>query len=282
MNSLVLGATGIVGGLIIDQLVLAGSSPLALSRAPPADARGAKWFVADLAAPLDLNLPPFDTLFCTAHSHLLANALPRLRHPNLRRVVLFTSTSIVTKINSDIASERDGLRRLADGEQASVSFCKQWGIEWTVLRPTMIYKEGSDANVSRLAALIRRFGVMPLAGRGAGLRQPVHAQDLAIGALQAARSPAAANKIYVLPGGDTISYREMAGRIFDGLGKPRRLVPVPPVLWHAAFTFAKPFLPHANAAMGDRMSQDMIFDPKPAIEDFGWRPRGFRPNFKRT
>ena len=30
------------------------------------------------------------------------------------------------------------------------------------------------------------FGVLPLAGDGSGLRQPVHAQDLALGALSAA------------------------------------------------------------------------------------------------
>ena len=280
MQSLVLGATGIVGGHIVDQLVLAGDNPLALSRAPPADTRGATWFAADLAASCDLDIPPFATLFCTAHSGLLARALPRLRHPDLRRVVLFTSTSIVTKMNSDIATERDGLRRLADGEQATILLCEQWGIAWTVLRPTMIYKEGRDANVSRLAAIVRRFGVLPLAGRGAGLRQPVHAQDLAIGALQAARSPAAANKIYALPGGDTISYREMAGRIFDGLGKPRRLVLVPPALWRAGFALAKPLLPNLNAAMGNRMAKDMVFDASPAQRDFGWAPRGFRPKFK--
>jgi len=278
MQSLVLGATGIVGGHIVDRLVLAGERPLALSRRPQHDAR-AQWFQGDLSDSAALRFPPFSTIYCTAHAAMLAQALPHLVQPALRRVVLFTSTSIVTKINSDIAAERDGLRRLADGEQRTIRMCDSLGVDWTVLRPTMIYSEGRDANVSRLAGLIQRFGVMPLAGAGAGLRQPVHAEDLAIGALQAAASPAAANKVYALPGADTISYREMAGRIFDGLGKPRRLIPVPPALWRAAFSLAKPLFPNANVAMGDRMAKDMVFDAGPAREDFGWNPRGFRPKF---
>ncbi len=124
--------------------------------------------------------------------------------------------------------------------------------------------------------------MLPLMGNGAGLRQPVHAEDLAIGAIAAAASDAAKGKTYALPGGETISYREMVGRIFDALGKPRRIISLPPMLWRAAFAVARPFLPNANIAMGNRMAKDMVFDASPAIQDFGWNPRGFRPQFKRA
>jgi nucleoside-diphosphate-sugar epimerase len=111
------------------------------------------------------------------------------------------------------------------------------------------------------------------------LRQPVHAEDLAIGAIAAASSPAAANRTYSLPGGETLTYREMIGRIFDGLRKPRRTLSVPPIVWKAGFALAKPLFPISNVAMGTRMMKDMTFDPTPAIADFGWNPRGFRPVF---
>jgi nucleoside-diphosphate-sugar epimerase len=148
-----------------------------------------------------------------------------------------------------------------------------------VLRPTLIYDEGRDANITRLSRLIQRLGFVPLAGSGSGLRQPVHAEDLAIGALAAAASQAAANKIYAITGKDTITYREMVGRIFDGLHKPRRIIPVPPAQWRAAFSVVKPFVPDANVAMGNRMAKDMIFDCSAVIEDFGWNPSEFRPIF---
>ena len=116
----------------------------------------------DLADPASLKLPPFSIIYCTAHSLLLAKALPYLFNDELRRVVLFTSTSIVTKLNSDIDEERDGLQRLAEGEQQTIDICERREIGWTVLRPTMIYDEGRDANVTRLARLIEKFGFMPL------------------------------------------------------------------------------------------------------------------------
>lgn len=279
MQDIVVGGTGIVGAYIVEQLVKSGRRPIALSRSPRSDP-SVEWIQGDLASADALRLPPVETLFCTAEIGLLADALPYIYQPSMKRVVAFTSTSIVTKLDSEIASERELLGRLADGERRLIAACGQRGIGWTILRPTLIYAEGRDGNISRLARLISRFGVLPLMGSGAGLRQPVHAEDLAIGAIQAAASAAAADRTYSLPGGETLSYREMAGRIFDALGRPRRIIAAPPWMWRVAFAFARPLFPTANVAMGSRMAKDMVFDATPAMADFGWSPRGFRPVFR--
>jgi nucleoside-diphosphate-sugar epimerase len=278
MQTIVIGASGIVGGYIVDMLARSGARPNALSRIER-HGNGVHWLKGDLANPAMLQIPNVETLYCTVEIGLLADALPHIVTPSLKRVVAFTSTSIATKSNSVIPEERELLQRLAKGELRLSAVCEQLGIDWTILRPTVIYAEGRDGNVSRLALLIQRLGFLPLMGKGAGLRQPVHAEDLAIGAIAAAASSASANKIYAVPGGEVISYREMVGRIFDALGKPRRIVSTSPVLWRWAFALAKPFFPGANVAMGDRMSKDMVFDPGPAIADFGWAPRGFHPAF---
>ena len=278
MKSLVLGATGLVGGYIVDHLVRAGEQPLALSRSPQSRP-GIDWYRGDLEKPDTLRFPPFATLYCTADAILLPPALPHLFNPSLKRAIVFSSTSVITKLDSEVAAEREMLKALADAEQKIVAACEQNDVAWTILRPTLIYAEGRDINITPLSRLIRRFGFMPLVGGAPGLRQPVHAEDLAIGAIAAASSPAAANKFYALPGGETLSYREMIGRIFDGLRKPRRTVPVPVGLWRAIFVLGKPLFPDANVAMGIRMTKDMTFDSTPAIRDFGWNPRTFNPVF---
>jgi nucleoside-diphosphate-sugar epimerase len=278
MRSVVIGGSGIVGGYIVQHLVEAGERPMALSRSLH-ESTGVDWLQGDLAKPEALDLPSFETLYCTAEIGLLADALPHIHSPVLKRVIAFTSTSVVTKIESEIESERELLQRLVDGERRLVATCERLGVDWTILRPTIIYAEGRDGNITRLARLIKRYGVLPLMGSASGLRQPVHAEDLAIGAINAASSAAAIGKVYALPGGETLSYREMVGRIFDGMHKPRCIIAAPPLLWRTAFSIAKPFFPNANVAMGSRMTTDMVFDASPAIQDFGWRPRNFRPNF---
>lgn len=277
-KSLVIGGTGLVGSYLLDHLARRGERPLTLSRSP--QTRGdADWFVGDMENPETLKFPDFATLYCTADAILLAPVLGRLFNPALRRVIVFSSTSVITKLDSEVAAERELLRTLAEAEQKIVAACTQANVEWTILRPTLIYGAGRDVNITPLSRLIRRFGFMPLVGAATGLRQPVHAEDLAIAAIAAATSPAAANKFYSLPGGETLTYREMIGRIFDGLRLPRRTISVPVLLWRAGFALAKPLFPESNVAMGTRMMRDLTFDATPAVEDFGWKPRDFHPEF---
>jgi len=282
-RSLVIGATGLVGGHILRKLIAAGQRPMALSRSPssrsPGQTADADWLCGDLAVPGTLKFPSFTRMYCTADAILLAEALPHLLHAGLRRIVVFSSTSVMTKLDSEVAAERDLLQRLAEAEHKIASACEQAGVEWTILRPTLIYEAGRDTNITPLSRLIRRFGFMPLVGGGSGLRQPVHAEDLAIGAVAAAASPLAANKFYSLPGGEILTYAEMIGRVFDGMRLPRRMIPIPVMIWKAAFVFIKPLFPGANVAMGIRMIKDMVFDATPAVEDFGWKPRDFHPAF---
>ena len=287
-RTLVLGATSLIGRFLTPRLSLdsvgEGGPPLAISRRPPGQAAdlqgGVEWIAADLAAPdLAARLPLVSTIFSLSPIWLLPDALPALIERGAGRLVAFSSTSRFTKHTSPVEAERRTAARLSDSEARVIALCEEAGVGWTILRPTLIYAEGQDGNVSRLAALIRRFGVLPLAGRGDGLRQPVHAEDLAIAALAAAAVPAALNRAYDLPGGETLAYREMVERLFTALGRPVRIVSVPPPLWALAFALARPLLPGATAAMGVRMSEDLVFDGGPAQRDLGWAPRPFRPDF---
>ena len=278
-RNLVFGGTGLVGGHVVRQLASSGERPFVLSRSQQV-VSDAIWLRGDLKLPEALQLPVVSTLYCTADATLLPAALPFIFKASLKRVVVFSSTSVLTKIDSEIPEERAVLSKLAEAERGIVAACSQRGVAWTILRPTLIYEEGRDVNLTPLSRIIKHFGVMPLVGSASGLRQPVHAQDLAIGAIAAARSEAAANKFYSLPGAETLTYREMIGRVFDSLNKPRRFISLPAPVWKAGFAIAKPLLPsYANAAMGTRMMKDMVFDATPAIRDFGWKARRFNPHF---
>jgi nucleoside-diphosphate-sugar epimerase len=236
------------------------------------------WVQADLTAP-GVVLPPAGEALSLSPIWLLPAALRGLHAAGVKRIVAFSSTSRFTKAASPDAEERAVASRLQAGEAALAAFCNEHGMGWTVLRPTMIYAEGQDANVSRLARLIDRFGVFPLAGGGGGRRQPVHADDLAAAGIAALARPGAAGRSYDLPGGETLTYREMVARIFEGLGRRPRIVSMPPALWSLGLKVAGGRLPGVNAAMGERMSADLVFDPGPAVRDLGWAPRPFHPRF---
>ena len=275
---LVLGATSLIGRFALPRLRAAGAEFHALSRAAP---RGPGWIQGDLADDgLADRLPDCPTVLSLSPVWRLPSALGALKAKGMRRLVAFSSTSVFTKAASPDAYEQGVAGRLAQGEAALRAFCEARGVAWTILRPTLIYAEGQDQNVTRLARLIRRLGFLPLAGAGGGLRQPVHADDLAAAAIAAAASPAAAGKAYDLPGGETLTYRAMAERVFEGMGRRPAILALPEPVWAAAFALARPLLPGATAQMGARMREDLTFDGAAAARDFGWNPRPFRPDLK--
>ena len=271
---LVLGASSLIGRFLPAHLP--GAVGAGRGGAAPGYAR---WARLDLeaagAAP-----PPAATVVSLSPVWLLPPVLPRLVEGGLRRLVAVSSTSRWTKAASLDAGEREVARRLAEAEDAVTEACDAAGVAWTVLRPTLVYAEGLDRNVSRLAGLARRWRVLPLSGAGEGRRQPVHADDLAAAVGDVLAADATHRRAYDLPGGETLTYAQMCRGVFQGLGRTPRLLHVPPPMWRAGMALASPWLPGASAAMGDRMAEDLVFDPAPAARDFGWSPRPFRPDFR--
>lgn len=168
---------------------------------------------------------------------------------------------------------------LCQAEEALFSFATRNNVALTIFRPTLIYGDGLDKNVAAIASLIERFGIFPVVGRGAGLRMPVHAADLADACLRAMDHPATFNKSYNLSGGQPITYREMVERIFVGLGKPPRIVSVPQSLLRSLIRVMAlmPRFRKWTPDMVNRMMADLVFDNSPATHDFGYSPREFRP-----
>ncbi len=276
---LVLGATSLIGRFLLPRLGAAGTSVVALSRVPREPLAGVRWVVGDLTQPATLSdLGPVEQVFSLSPIWLLPESLEALLGLGMRRLVAFSSTSLMTKQASASDYERGVAAALAEGEVGVERFCAAHGVGYTLLRPTLIYAEGQDGNVSRLAALIRRFGVLPLPGEGRGRRQPVHADDLAAVSLSAMARPAS-NRAYAVPGGETLTYRAMVERIFEGLGRRPLIVTLPAPLVRLGYTMARPLLPGSTGQMVDRIAEDLVFDAADAQRDLGWSPRAFHPRF---
>lgn len=195
------------------------------------------------------------------------------------RVVAFGSTSASVKLASPDAAERDLARRLAEAEARLRARSNLLGAALTLLRPTLVYGAGRDQTLSRIARLARRTGLFALPRGASGLRQPVHVDDLAAAAMAVIDLPATHGQAYALPGGETLSYREMVARTLASLDPPPRLLELPAPLFALALQGARLAgrLPDAGDAMVARMGEDLVFDAGPANRDFRYAPRWFDP-----
>lgn len=224
-----------------------------------------------------------NVIFCTPVWLGSERLFAHLKSLGMRRLVAFSSTSLFTKETSGNEAERGIVRQLLDGEKSTIDFCRANGVAWTILRPTLIYDEGQDENISRIYATIRKLGFFPVCPPASGLRQPVHARDLATAALQALRSGATEGKAYNVPGGESLTYRTMVARVFEAMGRRPALLAVPEGAWRFIFGALRLVQPHRdlrqNLDMALRMNHDLWFDAGPAVRDFGYAPGPFRPIF---
>jgi nucleoside-diphosphate-sugar epimerase len=157
---------------------------------------------------------------------------------------------------------------------------KSSGLKLVIFRPTLIYGCGLDTNISRLANWIDRYGFMPVNGKAAGLRQPVHANDLASVAITAMLSKETLPNVMFLTGGDTVSYSDMVKRIFTAMEKPAKLIRLPEWLFVllARFAGVSKIGKGINIEMVKRQGLDLVFDDREARELLNYNPRPFAPS----
>lgn len=279
---LVFGASSLVGAWLLPRLASAGLETTAISRRPPPAGlpAGIDWRQADLAAG-PVRLPAAATLVSLAPVWLLAPRIPELAAHGCRRVLAFSSTSAASKEDSPDPAERALARTLRDGEAALRQACAAHGLRWTILRPTLIYDNVRDRNVTRVAHWLQRFRVFPLVGGGRGLRQPVHADDLALAVLALLAHDGLDGRTYAVSGGETLSYRAMVERIRQALAIRAALLDIPDgaVRLLAAFARRLPATRDISLAALQRMNQDLVFNHGDATRDFGYAPRPFAPAF---
>lgn len=274
---LLTGASSQIGVFVIPRLVGAGFRVLAVSRkGKPANypvLEQVEWLTG-------VNEPVVDEgceyLISAGPMELAQHTLSSRKQ--FRSAVIFSSSSVISKQDSVNPVERNQIQDMLNIESELDSIAINQPLKLVILRPTMIYGCGLDTNISRLAGWIRRFGFIPVNGRASGLRQPVHADDLAAAAVTALQSAKSIPRSLVLAGGSTLSYADMVTGIFSALNRSARLLRLPQWL----FILLVKFKPGSdiNSEMVRRQCDDLVFDDREARELLGFRPRPFEPSEK--
>lgn len=271
----VAGARSQVGVFLLPGLVGRGHRVTALSRQADdqvaSSAGGISWRSPD-TSPVDA-----DGLVSCGPLRLARRLVEK--GERLRSVVAFSTTSTVSKRQSKDRAERTLVTAIAGEEDALKTLCRQRGITLSILRPTLVYGCGRDRNLSRLLRLGERTGFMPLSTRADGLRQPVHAGDLAELAVSALRRDD--HSIFESPvcGGSMLTYREMLEKTARCGCRTIRLLAFPPWLMIPMVSVAAltGLASGVNPEMVRRQAIDLVFDDSPARDTLGWNPRSFDP-----
>lgn len=242
---LVSGASGFVGSHLLPELLGAGHRVVALVRSAGAGEKVTRRLTAALAANLELRtgdvdrpatLPPA-LAGVDAVVHLVAIPRDWNGGKKLLEVNLDGTRNLIA------AMQASGVRRLVhlgalgveDREQLHYATSKaraeravvESGLEWTVLKPSLLFGPG-DGFFNIVADLVRLSpGVVPVPGDGTSRFQPLHVGDLALCLRLSLERPETVGHAFELGGPRIWTYREITAEVCRGMGRRRAIIPMP-------------------------------------------------------
>lgn len=272
-----IGATGKLGRIVGRRLLARGVTVIPVVRTPerldPELRPHARRFDAERPETIAPALQDTRLLVSCLHGRYgvdLLRALPA----GVERIVLLGSTRIYTRFPDPNVA-------LLQATQAALA---QSGIPGVMLHPTMIYGAAAENNLQRIAAYIRRLGVIPLPDGGRTLLQPIHVEDVAA-CVEAAlfRSEAPGDPI-VVAGPEPVSYRDLVLAVGAAIGKRPLILPLPGRLLEAAagLTTVLPFLPRIRRDEIRRLSEDKAFPISEMKQRLGVQPMPLSEGLRRT
>ena len=273
----VTGGSGFLGSSVIPGLVTAGHQPTALARSAAAAERVAALGAAPISGDLD-DPASVDEAFAESAAEALVNLaslgsgyaptiVAAAEEAGMKRAVFVSTTSIFTSLPT-----RSKPVRLAAEEAIMDS-----GLEWTIIRPTMIYGTPADRNMAQLLRAVRRLPILPLPGGGGALHQPVHVDDLAATIVNALDRPVTVHRAYDVAGPEPLTLRAVVQQAAEAMDRRPKVLSVPltPVVSLVRLYEAVAPSPRLKAEQVSRLAEDKAVDIGPARADLAYRPRPF-------
>lgn len=215
-----------------------------------------------------------DTVLHIANIHYSPRILRIGRECGVTRFILVHTTGVFSKFKAAseeyIAIEKDIMPLMDE-------------LNITILRPTMIFGDLCDHNISKFIRLIHRLPVVPAISGGRSRLQPVNARDLGKAYYQALISENTSGKAYNLSGQRPVTIRELYTMIGRFLGKKIWILPIP--MWLGVFgAMAVKCVSLGKIDLVEkvqRMGEDRSYSHEDAAMDFGFQPEPFEDGLKR-
>ncbi|MGE0351070.1 UDP-glucose 4-epimerase family protein [Hydrogenophaga sp.] len=104
------------------------------------------------------------------------------------------------------------------------------GMQVVIVRPPLVYGPGVKANFAAMMRAVQRGLPLPLASVTHNRRSLVALDNLVDLLITCIDHPAAANQTFLVSDGEDLSTADLLRRMGHAMGKPARLLPVPPAL----------------------------------------------------
>lgn len=281
MNSpiLVTGASGHTGRRLVEALLERGEKVRIFTREParmPIELRKqVEVFRGNLDNVDDVleGMAGCRAVFALTHIKFADRILQGMKATGVKRGIFTSSTRRFTKFPEITANQ------VIEGE----GLVESSGVDFTIIRPSMIYGGRQDRNLEILMETLQKFPVFFLPGGGSMKWQPVFTWDVVAALLAAFDRPETIGKSITVAGPEAVTYKEMISTMVREAKLKRLLIPVPlGVVRGAVRIYGKMSKsPRVTLDQIQRMEEDKVFDIAEARRELGFSPVSFREGIRR-
>lgn len=280
------GATGFVGSHLTSELLRQGHRVRVLVRDPGAfPIQGVEIVEGDVTLSQSLAncCSGVDTVV-----HLVA--VIRERAGETFREINYQGTVNILKASKDTGVRRFiYLSALGATDNPGYKYaCSKWeaeeavrssGLNWTIIRPSVIYGRGFGFFNRVVQALrISPSFMVPVPGKGNALFQPIAVEDVISCILRAIEDDGFGQGVYEVGGPQHVSYAAMVDTLLGVLGQRRVKVPVPLAL----MKIAAPLMglvfrdPPVTPVELKQLELNNVTDKDAVLKNFGFKPRDLK------
>lgn len=285
------GASGFVGGHLIDALLKNGYKLRCLARSEKAGkslrGKGIDVFSGDITIPETLEgaLDGIDfvihlvgiieekgsSTFKSVHVEGTMNLIAEAKTAGVKRFFYQSA------LGADKSSWSGYLRTKAEAEEIVASS----GIPFTIFRPSLIIGKW-DGFTKKLRDLIKISPVIPVPGDGKSRLQPIYINDWTNCMLRVLASPDSFKGIFEIGGPQQLTYNEIVNALADVMKSKKTIIHMPMGLMKFGALIAEktiPFLP-VNSEQLRLLETDNICDMHSVEKNFGFKPVKYKDALK--
>ena len=193
------------------------------------------------------------------------------------------------KVNRIIVLSSESTKREIKGNYAKTKYevdelVKNSGLDFTILRPSIVYGEGSGGLFKKTLNYIKILPIIPIIGSGEQRITPIHVDDVVKAIISAIDLEITKNKEYDLPGPDKITFNNFIDNVLEILQIKKRKVHIPFFLVFYCIKFLSLFLKNPPLTSDNLLGlkQEISMSSDEANKDFNFVASSFRDGLKKT
>ncbi len=207
------------------------------------------------------------------HANLLENFIKASERAGLKRAVFISSTTVLIPLESKVKTKKI----------ISENLIKNSGLDYTILRPSMIYGSKDDNNFSSMIDFIKKRRFFITFGSGNNLIQPIYIEDVASAIVSTLNNKKTFKQIYNISGKNPLKYNDMLEIVRHKLKKQFKSIKVPSGLGKFLISIYAGISrnPALTPDQIDRTGIDKVYSYRKASNDFNFSPTSFEEGIEK-